>query len=205
MPLPDQASNAASNAVAAPTADPVISGWAVFSTAIGHCGLAWAPAGLQRVLLPEADGAADSLRTRLQRLHPALPEVAEPQHPASVSSAIEAICALLAGAPLNLLNIVLDESRVSAFHRRVYAITRRIPPGQVRTYGDIADELGDRTLARAVGQALGANPFAPVVPCHRVMGAKGWQGGFSAPGGVELKLRMLEIEGARPGGQGTLF
>ena len=167
--------------------------------------MAWGPTGLQCVWLPEADRKADSLRIRLQRRFPTLPEVAEAQQPATVRASIVAIRALLTGAPLDLLGIVLDESRVSTFHQRVYAICRRIPPGQVRTYGDIAEELGDRTLARAVGQALGANPFAPVVPCHRVMGAKGWQGGFSAPGGVELKLRMLEIEGARPGGQGTLF
>ncbi|RYF75059.1 MAG: MGMT family protein, partial [Comamonadaceae bacterium] len=163
------------------------------------------PAGLQCVLLPEADGTANALRERLRTRCAALPEVAAARQPAAVAAAIDAIRALLAGELLDLRDIVLDESRLSDFHRRVYAIARRIAPGQVRTYGDIALELGDRQLARAVGQALGANPFAPVVPCHRVMGAQGWQGGFSAPGGVALKLRMLAIEGAWPGGQGLLF
>ena len=179
--------------------------WIVFSTAIGHCGLAWGTQGLRCVLLPEADGTAAGMQARLRQRMPGWAEVAQAQAPSPVKSAIQGIYALLAGEPRNLLEIVLDESGISDFQRRVYALARAIAPGEVRTYGDLAEDLGDKTQARAVGQALGANPFAPVVPCHRVLGAKGWQGGFSAPGGVELKLRMLEIEGARPGGQGRLF
>ena len=188
-----------------PAAQACPEGWAVFPTAIGHCGLAWGPRGLRCVLLPEADGAAPSLRARLRQWVPGLREAAAAHRPPAVKAAIDGIRALLAGEPRDLLEIVLDESALSDFRRRVYALARAIPPGQVRTYGDIAQELGDVTQARAVGQALGANPFAPVVPCHRVLGARGWQGGFSAPGGVALKLRMLAIEGARPGGQGQLF
>lgn len=178
------------------------SGIAVFDTPIGGCGLAWGPDGLLEVQLPEADGTVASLRIRMQRHFPGLPEAMPPP---SVVAAIEGICALLAGEPRDLLEVALDDARITDFHRRVYAITRRIPPGQTRTYGAIAEELGNKTLARAVGQALGANPFAPVVPCHRVLGAKGWQGGFSAPGGVAKKLRMLAIKGALPQGQKALF
>lgn len=186
-------------------AAPDAEGWAVFSTIIGHCGLAWGAAGLRCVLLPELDGRASSMQTRLHRRHANLQEVGEARWPPAVKAAVEGVRALLAGEPRTLLEVVLDERSVSDFQRRVYALARAIPPGEVRTYGEMAEALDDRTQARAVGQALGANPFAPVVPCHRVLGAKGWQGGFSAPGGVELKLRMLEIEGARPGGQGQLF
>lgn len=71
-------------------------------------------------------------------------------------------------------------------------------PGRTRSYGEIAAELGDKGRARAVGQALGHNPFAPVVPCHRVLAAGGKPGGFSAHGGATAKLKMLMIEGARP-------
>lgn len=144
----------------------------------------------------------------MRRDFPRLDEVPDDRRPPEVVAAIDAIRALLAGrneVDAQVLVIALDEEGVTDFHRRVYAIARRIPPGETRTYGDIAEELGDKTLARAVGQALGAIPFAPVVPCHRVLGAKGWQGGFSAPGGPMLKVRMLGIEGARPGGQGMLF
>lgn len=184
---------------------PSAAGWAAFSTAIGYCGLAWGPSGLRCVLLPEADGHASGMQARLRRRHADADEVSEALWPRAVAAAVEGIRALLAGEPRDLLELELDERPLSDFQRRVYALARAIPPGEVRTYGDMAEALGDKTQARAVGQALGANPFAPVVPCHRVLGAKGWQGGFSAPGGVELKLRMLEIEGAQPGGQGRLF
>ncbi|BCW90382.1 Methylated-DNA--protein-cysteine methyltransferase [Alphaproteobacteria bacterium SO-S41] len=90
----------------------------------------------------------------------------------------------------------LDWSVVGAFERKVYDIARRIAPGETRTYGEIARELGDLALSRAVGQALGANPFPPIVPCHRVLASGGKTGGFSAPGGIETKFRMLEIERA---------
>ena len=86
---------------------------------------------------------------------------------------------------------------VPPFHRRVYEVARGIPAGATLSYGEVAARLGDKGLARAVGQALGRNPFAIVVPCHRVLAAGGTPGGFSASGGVATKLRMLAIEGAR--------
>ena len=63
----------------------------------------------------------------------------------------------------------------------------------------------DRLLARAVGRALARNPFAPVVPCHRVLGADGRPGGFSARGGLQTKLQLLTLEGASPTGAPDLF
>ena len=75
-------------------------------------------------------------------------------------------------------------------------LTRAIPRGATRTYGEVAAELGDPGAARAVGQALGRNPFPIIVPCHRVLAAAGRPGGFSAHGGVATKLRLLAIEGA---------
>jgi methylated-DNA-[protein]-cysteine S-methyltransferase len=86
---------------------------------------------------------------------------------------------------------------VPEFHRRVYELALQIPRGQTLTYGEIANRLGEPGSARAVGQALGANPFAPVVPCHRVLAAGAKLGGFSAQGGLATKLRVLAIEGAR--------
>ena len=66
----------------------------------------------------------------------------------------------------------------------------------------MARELGEPHAARAVGKALGQNPFAPVVPCHRILAAWGRGGGFSATGGVDTKLKMLEIEKAQVNGPG---
>lgn len=168
-------------------------GFALFATPIGACGIAWGPRGIVGVQLPGA--TENATRARMARSFPHLQE-ADP--PPEVRQATSAIRALLEGEPLDLAEIELDLEGVSDFHRRVYAIARRIPPGRTRTYGDIAAELGDKGLARAVGQALGLNPFAPVVPCHRVLAAGGKWGGFSAPGGTTAKLRMLAIEGARP-------
>jgi methylated-DNA-[protein]-cysteine S-methyltransferase len=176
-------------------------GFALFDTAIGICALAWGPRGLVGVQLPEDNGEA-ATRARMRRRFPELPE-SEPT--GSAQQAVAAIQALLQGAADDLRHIVLDMSQVSEFHQRIYAIARRIPPGQTRTYGEIAAELGDKGLSRAVGQAMGHNPFAPVVPCHRVLAAGNKPGGFSAGGGALTKLRMLDIEGARPNGMASLF
>lgn len=104
-----------------------------------------------------------------------------------------------------LLEIALDWQGVPDFARNVYALARAIAPGQTRTYGDLAADLGGPGLARAVGQALGANPFAPIVPCHRVLAAGREPGGFSGGQGALTKLRMLELEGAAWGGTRSLF
>ncbi|MBT2324116.1 methylated-DNA--[protein]-cysteine S-methyltransferase [Variovorax paradoxus] len=168
-------------------------GFALFDTAIGTCGIAWGPRGIVGVQLPEAGEGAT--RARMLRRFPQLNET-EP--PPEVHGATASIRALMEGEPLDLAEIVLDYEGVSDFHRRVYETARRIVPGATRSYGEIAAELGDKGLARAVGQALGHNPFAPVVPCHRVLAAGGRPGGFSAHGGAAAKLRMLAIEGARP-------
>jgi methylated-DNA-[protein]-cysteine S-methyltransferase len=91
--------------------------------------------------------------------------------------------------------VSIDDAAVPELDRRVYAATRTIPPGSTLTYGDVARLLGDVTLARRVGEALGRNPFPIVVPCHRVLAAGGRTGGFSARGGTETKMQLLRIEG----------
>ena len=99
----------------------------------------------------------------------------------------------------------LDLTAVPEFNAKVYAIARAIPPGATLTYGEIALQLGDKRLAQQVGAALGKNPWPIVVPCHRVTAANGKLGGFSARGGVETKIKLLEIEGAKAVGQRDLF
>ncbi|MBS2038400.1 MGMT family protein [bacterium] len=85
----------------------------------------------------------------------------------------------------------------------VYEQTQAIPPGQVKTYGQIAELCGRPGAAQWVGQALGSNPWPPFVPCHRVIGSNGRMTGFSAPGGVDSKRRLLDMESGRE--QGQLF
>ena len=174
-------------------------GYALFETAIGRCGIVWSERGIGGVQFPE--GSDQATRKRLLRRHPNAHEAAPPE---AVRRTIADIAALLAGERRDLGDAVLDWAAVPDFNRRVYDIARAIPPGSTLSYGEVAERLGDRNLARDVAQALGQNPFPIVVPCHRVMAAGGKTGGFSAPGGVRTKLRLLSIERAQPSGP-TLF
>ncbi len=174
--------------------------YCVFDTAIGTCGIAWAERGLLGVQLPLAD--AQATRACMRRRFPG---AAETSAPPEVQEVIARVQALLAGEPDPLLDVALDMSDVPQFDQRVYEVTRAIPPGRTLTYGEVAARLGEPGAARAVGQALGHNPFAPVVPCHRVLAAGQGAGGFSAEGGVATKLRMLQIEKAQLGPEPGLF
>lgn len=175
-------------------------GFCLFDTAIGPCGIAWHDQALAGVQLSE--GSAAATRRRMQARFAGVLEAAPP---AAVAQAIARIQAALEGAPDALLDLPLDMAGVPEFHQRVYAIARAIPPGRTLTYGEVAAQLGEPGAARAVGQALGHNPFAPVVPCHRILAAGNRSGGFSAHGSTDTKLRMLETERARFGAQPGLF
>ncbi|HRH88937.1 MAG TPA: MGMT family protein, partial [Rubrivivax sp.] len=125
--------------------------------------------------------------------------------PAVVQQAIDVVGALLRGERVDLSALPLDLRGVRPLHARIYEAVRRIPCGQTRSYGQVAEQLGDRLLAQAVGQAMARNRFAPVVPCHRVLGANGQPGGFSARGGLRTKLQLLLIERARLSDEPDLF
>jgi methylated-DNA-[protein]-cysteine S-methyltransferase len=169
-----------------------------FDTPIGRCGIVWGERGLVRVQLPEADESRTELRLTKGL---ADPRPATPSH--EIQEAIEKIIDLLSGGSPDFRSISLDLTEVPEFSRQVYAIARTIPPGATMTYGEIAIRLGDKLAARDVGQALGKNPFPIIIPCHRVVAANGKTGGFSAPGGVRTKLRMLAIERAAASGTGA--
>jgi methylated-DNA-[protein]-cysteine S-methyltransferase len=177
-----------------------MTGTAIFPTAIGACGIAWRPEGVAGIQLPEA--ATDTTRARLRRR---FPDATDTTPPAPIARAITAIQTLLAGTPTDLSAVPLDMTHVPPFHRRVYAFARSIPPGATMSYGQVAIAIGAPGSARAVGQALGRNPFAIVVPCHRVLAASGAIGGFSARGGVSTKRRLLGIEGVPIGDTAALF
>jgi methylated-DNA-[protein]-cysteine S-methyltransferase len=172
----------------------------LFPTAIGFCGVAWSGDTVRATHLPEAAEAkvATRLAARVGGAASGAPSSA-------IRRAIDAMTALLGGERTDLGFIVCDFASLEPFAAEVYRLTRAIPPGATLTYGDIASQLGDKTLARAVGRALGRNPFPIIVPCHRVLGASGRLTGFSADGGIETKLRMLAIEGAQIGAQPALF
>jgi methylated-DNA-[protein]-cysteine S-methyltransferase len=162
---------------------------ALFDTAIGRCGVLWSERGIAALQLPEGRDAAT--RARMAERFGAAPESAPPP---GVQDALAAIAALLRGEASDLSRIPLDMEGVPAFHRRVYEVAREIPPGATLSYGQVAERAGAPGGARAAGQALGRNPFAIVVPCHRVLAAQGRIGGFTSSGGVVTKLQMLAIE-----------
>jgi len=172
--------------------------YTLFPTPVGLCGLAWGAYGVAAVQLPEADEPATV--GRLLRAHRG---AAQQRAGREQQRIIDDIVALLSGQPRDLRHIRLDLTPVPPFHRRVFEVVRNIPPGQTRSYGEVAALCGERHAARAVGQAMARNPFPIIVPCHRVLAAGGRSGGFSARGGVTTKLRLLSIEGAlrRPAGR----
>jgi methylated-DNA-[protein]-cysteine S-methyltransferase len=169
-------------------------GWSLFDTPIGRCAIAWSERGVAGVQLPEASEA--ETRGRVVRR---VPRAVEAEPPPAVRHAIEGIVALLAGQrtpAAELAFVELDLRGIPAFERRVYEVARTLRPGETSSYGEVARKLGDPSAARAVGGALGRNPFPLVVPCHRVLAADGGLGGFSASGGATLKRKLLQIEGA---------
>jgi methylated-DNA-[protein]-cysteine S-methyltransferase len=178
------------------------------ATQLGTIGIVWNDIGLTRLALPTVsctprsgnatdatDATADDteLSTYLARFTSDAPE---PPTGLGLVAATR-IVALFEGARDDLTDLPLDLRDVPPFHREVYEATRRIPPGETRTYGEIAKVVGSPGASRAVGGALGKNPFPIVVPCHRVLAAGGKSGGFTAPGGVDTKWRMLALEGAK--------
>jgi len=98
-----------------------------------------------------------------------------------------------AGKPVDLGGYRVNLFGFTEFERKVYEATRKIPPGEVRTYGEVAAAIGNAGASRAVGNALAKNPACIVIPCHRVVGTNGL-GGFT--GGLEWKQKLLRLEGA---------
>ena len=172
----------------------------LFETPLGWAAVGWTDAGLATVRLPQSERGhvVASLKRRM-------PDAQEAEPPPRIAAVIEDIRNLLAGGKPDFAEAPLDLSGTPEFHARVYEIARAIPPGETLTYGAIAERLGDKLLARDVGQALGKNPWPIVIPCHRVTAAGGKLGGFSAPGGAATKLKLLAIEGAQAAAQADLF
>jgi methylated-DNA-[protein]-cysteine S-methyltransferase len=132
---------------------------------------------------------------------------------AAIGARVEAREDALIGAAGSQLNEFLAGDRTEfelrtathgdSFQERVWAILKEIPFGGTTTYGEIADRLGDRTMARGVGKAVGGNPLSIIVGCHRVVGRDGKLTGYA--GGLERKRRLLELEAPSPVEAGTLF
>src|SRR4051812_4580911 len=142
--------------------------FAIFPTALGDCAVAWGESGLTGVWLPMA--SIEALRARILQKRPSAIEV-EPS--GEVAEALARIQQLLATGEADLSTITLDFRPLETFEREVYLVARQVPPGRTITYGEIARKVGQVSDSRRVGQAMGANRWPIVVPCHRVLGADG--------------------------------
>ena len=156
-----------------------------FAAALGRMHLAWTEAGVCRLRFTEGPGPQESTAA-----------------PAWVHEVVRRLLAHLAGTPQDLTALPVDLSDLTPFRRRVADVLRATRPGQVLTYGDVALLAGRPGAARAVGQAVKANPLLILVPCHRVVGAKD-DGGWSAFGSPEVKARLLALERPHTGADDT--
>lgn len=155
---------------------------ASFPTALGNCALSWSGTGLTGFELPEATVLGD--------------DVSSP--PDVITALISRVQLHLTGVLQDFADVRYDLGRVPEFPREVYHATLGIKAGLTSSYGEIAAVLGYAPgMSRAVGTALGANPWPLLVPCHRIVSASGKMTGFSGPGGVKTKLRLLALEGTQ--------
>ena len=159
----------------------------LFETRAGPLRLRWNERGIAAIEMPEL--SPREMRAALLKQNGDVPQF--------VKDAARVLQEYLAGERQDLSKLPLDLSVLLPFQRAVYEVVRALPAGKTATYGEIAARLGKPGASRAVGQALGRNPFLVAVPCHRVLAAGGAAGGFSAPGGVITKQRLLALEGVR--------
>jgi methylated-DNA-[protein]-cysteine S-methyltransferase len=172
-------------------------GYCLFETPIGWCGIAWSmdthsartPA-VTLLQLPEA--TARLTEARIARSTGARRSDTPPR----IARIIRKLCKHLQGKAQDFQDVPVNLEGIGPFARQVYAAARKIPAGRTMTYGELANALGRPGAPRAAGQALGKNPVALIIPCHRILAAGGKLGGFSAHGGAATKARILTIEGA---------
>lgn len=156
---------------------------ATFSTPFGLCAIAWNEAGLTRFLLPDPERQ---------------PGHVECPPPSWVNDIIGRVMRHLRGEVQDFSDVPYDFSRIPEFMQSVLRATLEVKPGHTATYGDLARAIGQPlAVCRAVGHALGGNPWPLLIPCHRIIAATGKMTGFSGPGGVATKVKLLALEGAQ--------
>lgn len=172
-----------------------MSPYALFETVTGHCGIAWNANGVTRFQLPgqRREETERLLRRRLTEAQPAAP-------PPEIQAVIDAVKRYFAGEAIDFSAVPVDLDNQDDFFKDIYAALRQVGWGQTTTYGALAKQLGaGPEAARDVGVAMARNPVALIIPCHRCLAAGSKLGGFSAPGGSDTKLKMLELEGVHIG------
>ena len=168
-------------------------------SSLGYLGVLDGPAGVVRITFGHrsATAARNSLTKHLTNQSAAYPETDEVlETSASDHPLLARLADFAEGAPDEFLDVQLDFTGISAFQQRVLERCRRISYGTTASYGELAERVGHAGAARAVGSTMAANRWPLVVPCHRVVQAGGQLGNYSAPQGVRMKRRLLEMESA---------
>lgn len=169
--------------------------YCLFNTPLGVCGIVWkdpettdgSPV-VTFLQLPEATEKSTEERIAGMGNRVSLP-------PPRIAEIAEKIRRHLGGEVQDFSAIAVDYDGVESFSQQVYQACRNVPAGMTVSYGDLAKTINRPGAARAVGQALARNRVPLIIPCHRVVTVAGKAGGFSAPGGVETKARILALEG----------
>lgn len=159
----------------------------IVPTMRGFAALVGSARGLRRTLLPLP--SEQQTRRAVRRAFPQAQE-----DPRFMPALAQHLADYFAGRVVEFFGVPLDWSGYTDFQIAVWQACSRIPYGQTCTYGVLAGQVGRAGAARAVGTALGRNPFPPIVPCHRVVCNDGTLGGYSGPGGTESKRRLLDME-----------
>lgn len=170
------------------------SGYCLFDTAIGACGIGWNARGITQLQIADKDRATTEAHIRKRSgAEPATP----PQH---IAEAIALVQRYLDGERIDFSNVAVDIESTGDFRRKLYEALRTIAWGKTTTYGALGRMIGgEATNAREIGQAMGKNPVPIIIPCHRVLAAGNRIGGFSAPGGISTKEKLLALEGVFAG------
>jgi methylated-DNA-[protein]-cysteine S-methyltransferase len=153
-------------------------------TELGTCSLLWEGDRVTGFRLPGGREPGDEA-----------PATAAPEWVAALAGRVQAH---ISGSVQDFADVPFDWERVTEFQREVYRVALGVKSGVTWSYGQVANALGlPPGGARSVGTALGQNPWPLLVPCHRFIGADGKMTGFSAPGGIKTKLKLLALEGSQ--------
>jgi methylated-DNA-[protein]-cysteine S-methyltransferase len=162
-------------------------------TPLGWIGVRFHGEHLQRVSIGNR-----SRREAYAAVRGADEETSEDALTAEQLNLLERLGDALSGSGEDFRDVTVDLGHLRPFARRVAQRCRSIPRGSTMTYAELAAACGSPGAARAVGNVMATNRLPPIVPCHRVVGSSGSLGGFSAPTGIALKRKLLELEGALP-------
>jgi methylated-DNA-[protein]-cysteine S-methyltransferase len=161
--------------------------YAILKTSLGWCGIIYGRHGLIKIYLPGIK--KEKLKKNIHSYSKSIVE-----HRGRIKILVRNICSYFKGKNVRL-NLPVDMKTMTEFEKKVYKQAMKIPFGKVKSYKWIAEKAGVPNGARAVGNALSKNPVPLIIPCHRVIKSDGRLGGYSAPGGILMKRKMLSIEG----------